>query len=61
MGGLETIETLLQIDPGIKAIVSSGYSKDSVMSDPQQYGFSAAISKPFQVEELRETLRKVLM
>lgn len=55
-GGEETIKELIRIDPGIAAIVSSGYSNNHVMSDYQEYGFSAVISKPYKLEELVNTI-----
>ncbi|MFC1886872.1 PAS domain S-box protein, partial [Thermodesulfobacteriota bacterium] len=39
MGGKETIKKLMEINPEIKAIVSSGYSDDPVLSNFQEYGF----------------------
>ncbi len=33
MGGKETFKKLLKLDPQVKAIVSSGYSTDIVMTD----------------------------
>ena len=60
MGGKETIQNLLKIDPEIKAIVSSGYSDDPIMSDYRRYGFSGMIAKPFQIGELSEALYKVM-
>jgi PAS domain S-box-containing protein len=52
MGGRITIEELLKIDPGAKAIVSSGYSDDPVMADYAQFGFCGCIKKPYRVAEL---------
>lgn len=60
MGGEETIEHLLKIDPDVCAIVSSGYSNDPVMSDYKTYGFKGVITKPYTVEELNDILRQVL-
>ena len=60
MGGKEAARELLRIDPDAKLIVSSGYSTDPVMSDFRAHGFRAVISKPYRIEELGETLRKVL-
>jgi PAS domain S-box-containing protein len=60
MGGKETIEQLLTIDPHIKAIVSSGYSDDPIMADFQKYGFSEVIAKPYRVVELSKILQKIL-
>ncbi len=56
MGGKETMEKLLVIDPDIKAIVSSGYSNDPVMSRYKDYGFSGIARKPFDIKEISEVL-----
>ena len=60
MGGLECIEKLLEIDPGVKALVSSGYSHDSVMSDFRKYGFKGIVHKPYKIQDLKEILGKIL-
>ena len=60
MGGLATLEKLLEIDPGVVAIVSSGYSKDPVMAEYARYGFAGVISKPYTVTELQAELHRVL-
>ncbi len=60
MGGKEAIKKLLEIDPGAKAIVSSGYSNDPIMADFRKYGFCAVIAKPYMVAELSEKLHKVI-
>ena len=60
MGGKQTIRELLKLDPEVKAIVASGYSNDTVMSNYKEYGFKGIISKPFNVEELNEVLSSVL-
>ncbi|MFX1519406.1 MAG: PAS domain S-box protein [Promethearchaeota archaeon] len=59
MGGKETIQKLLEIDPEVKAIVSSGYSTDPIMADFKSYGFSGVVAKPYKIEELNEALAKV--
>jgi two-component system, cell cycle sensor histidine kinase and response regulator CckA len=41
---------LLKIDPNVKAIVSSGYFNDPVMSNFEAYGFKDAIAKPIKRE-----------
>ncbi len=60
MGGREAMEKLLEIDPRVKAIVSSGYSKDPVMSDFTKYGFSAVIAKPYRVAEFGKVVKGVV-
>jgi PAS domain S-box-containing protein len=60
MGGKETIQKLLEIDPQVKAIVSSGYSGDPIMSDYKKYGFSGVIGKPYELESLGGMLHSVI-
>jgi PAS domain S-box-containing protein len=59
MGGRETLQRLIEIDPAVRAIVSSGYSNDPVMSNHKSYGFSGAVAKPYTPEELSQTLDRV--
>ena len=56
MGGKETIKMLQETDGGVKAIVVSGYADDPVMTNFREYGFVAALAKPYTVEQLRETV-----
>ena len=60
MGGKETIENLIKIDPQIKAIVCSGYSTDPIMADYTKYGFSIALAKPFEANELLKAIMTLL-
>jgi len=60
MGGKEAIRQLLEIDPHIKVIVSSGYSDDRVMANFKEYGFQGVISKPYRVMELSKILNEVI-
>ncbi|MEE9524930.1 MAG: ATP-binding protein, partial [Thermodesulfovibrionales bacterium] len=60
MGGKETMNKLLEIDPDVKAIVSSGYSSDPVMAHYKKYGFSGIIAKPYRAEELFSVLQYVM-
>ncbi len=61
MGGKTAVQKLLKIDPHVKAIVSSGYHNDSVMTDFKKYGFTATLAKPYSMKALKDTLSKVLM
>ncbi|MBE9519795.1 MAG: response regulator, partial [Proteobacteria bacterium] len=60
MGGKEATRKLLELDPGAKVIVSSGYGNDPIMAEYAQYGFSGVVSKPFIVETLSSTLHAVI-
>jgi CheY-like chemotaxis protein len=60
MGGKETALLLLEIDPDVALIVSSGYSNDPVIANYRQYGFRGAIRKPFDADTLARELEKVI-
>ncbi len=57
MGGVETMKKLLELDPQVKAFVSSGHSFDPVMVNFREYGFFGVIPKPFIYEEIVKALR----
>lgn len=61
MGGKETMKRLLQIDPGVKGIVSSGYSNDPVLANYREYGFHGVVMKPYDIAELGNVLHQVLL
>ncbi len=61
MGGQEAIEELIKINPHVKAIVSSGYSYDPIMSNYIDYGFRAVLTKPYNdIRELNRILTSVI-
>ncbi len=60
MGGDEAIKTLREVDPKIKAIVSSGYSNDPIMSDFRKYGFAGVVTKPYRLRDLSEEVHRVI-
>ena len=59
MGAEETIKPLREIDPDVKALVSSGFCYDPVMVNYKQFGFSGTIEKPYKLDELDEMLRAI--
>jgi CheY-like chemotaxis protein len=60
MGGKEAISLLREIDPGVRAIVSSGYSSDLAMADFRKHGFRGMVAKPYDVTDLASVIRSVL-
>jgi two-component system, cell cycle sensor histidine kinase and response regulator CckA len=60
-GGKETIGEILAVDPGAKVVVSSGYTNDPIMVNYTEYGFSAAIAKPFDLQSLKQMLEELLI
>lgn len=60
MGGIETMQKLLQIDPNVKAIVSTGYSVNKIMVDYKKYGFKGVVAKPYSLHKLHDVLSRIL-
>lgn len=60
MGGKEAMRRLMEIDPSVKAIVSSGYSSDTTMANYSAFGFRAAVAKPFRQDDLVTAISQVL-
>jgi nitrogen-specific signal transduction histidine kinase/ActR/RegA family two-component response regulator len=60
MGGREAVQRILAVDPGARAIVSSGYSSDPVLANYRDYGFSGELVKPFTMAALEAELTRVL-
>jgi len=60
MGGQETAQEILKINPQAKLIVSSGYATDPVMAHYQDYGFKGVVIKPYHFDDLRGEIRRVL-
>ncbi|HEY5998763.1 MAG TPA: PAS domain S-box protein [bacterium] len=60
MGGKEALRRLQEIEPSVRAIVSSGYSEDAAIASYQEHGFRAALRKPYRVADLEGALERAL-
>jgi CheY-like chemotaxis protein len=60
MGGKETMRKLLDLDPQARAIVSSGYAADPIMTHYKTFGFQGCIRKPYKIDNLSLLLARVL-
>jgi two-component system cell cycle sensor histidine kinase/response regulator CckA len=60
MGGKEAIGRLREMDPGVRAIVSSGYSEEAITADFAAHGFCGALTKPYEMHELAAAVRDAL-
>ncbi len=60
MGGIETLRKLVELDRDVVAVVSSGYSDDAALSNYRKQGFRAFLKKPYNIEELQNTLNALL-
>ncbi len=59
LGGRETLESIREMDAGVVAIATSGYSNDPVLSDPEAYGFRAGLAKPYSRQEFLGLIGRV--
>jgi CheY-like chemotaxis protein len=60
MGGQETIAALKDLDPSVRAIVSSGYAEDPVLAHYERYGFCEVVAKPYDMIEFSQKLHGVI-
>jgi PAS domain S-box-containing protein len=60
MGGKEAIQKLKKFDPNVKALVSSGYSNDPIMSNFRDYGFQGVVKKPYRIQDMSDALRSAI-
>jgi len=60
MGGEEASKILIEYDPDLIAIASSGYTTSNVMSDYKNSAFKAVVPKPYRIKEMSDTLNRVL-
>ncbi len=60
MGGKEALKKLIEIDPTVNAIVSSGYAMDATMSRYRDFGFRGVIAKPYEAAELGKIVHEVI-
>ncbi len=60
MGGLKTYERLKELDPGVKVLLSSGYSRDGQAEEILTRGCNGFIQKPFSLQDLSLKIREII-
>jgi len=60
MSGKEVFSRLRQLNPGVKVLLSSGYSLEGEAQEIINQGCDGFIQKPYRAKELMEALEKVL-
>jgi CheY-like chemotaxis protein len=60
ISGGKTYDLLKEINPGVKVILSSGYSEDGEAARIISRGCNGFIQKPFGIKELSQKIREVL-
>ncbi len=60
LGGEETFAILHDLDPDVRAIVSSGYDNEEMAKQYLNMGFCGYLTKPYRVTDLGKVLKAVL-
>ena len=60
MGGKETIAKLKELDPTVKAVVSSGFANDPAVQDFAGFGFAGKLSKPYKINDMKSILEELM-
>jgi two-component system cell cycle sensor histidine kinase/response regulator CckA len=60
MGGGKTFDMLKEINPGVRVLLSSGYSIDGQAQEIMARGCDGFIQKPFRVEELSQKISEIV-
>ena len=60
MGRFEAFQALKALDPEIKAILSTGYSHESVVLNYKKHGIAGLALKPYRVQDLLGAVAGVL-
>jgi CheY-like chemotaxis protein len=59
MGGGETYDKLLELNPDIKVLLSSGYGLNDQATEIIQRGCNGFVQKPFDIKGLSQKLREI--
>ena len=60
LGGREIAQSLLEHNPKVRLIASSGYSNAPVMATHTRYGFRGILPKPYDLDQMARVLDRVL-
>lgn len=60
MGGKETLRHFLDMDPEVRAIVSSGYSECHSLGEFQETGFRGVLAKPYSIREMQRVIHETI-
>ena len=60
LGAKEAVGGLLELDPAVRVIVTSGYAVDPVITGYREFGFSGVLVKPFTSSELKKSIDDAL-
>ncbi|ASS89534.1 MULTISPECIES: response regulator [Aeribacillus] len=60
MDGIEILKTLKKVNPDIRVIIMTAYGELDMIQEAKDLGALTHFAKPFDIDELRDTVRKYL-
>jgi CheY-like chemotaxis protein len=60
MGGKDALVRLREVDPAVKAVVSSGHTNDPCVIDYAGSGFSGKLAKPYKINDMKQVLEQLI-
>ena len=60
MSGIEVLKVCRKISPGTKVIVNTGYVDQSLIDEVEEIGHDAFLQKPFDLEQLKQEIDRLL-
>jgi two-component system cell cycle sensor histidine kinase/response regulator CckA len=60
MGGVECFRRMKELDPGVRVVISSGFSSESTAAEVLREGALDYLQKPYDIEHLARVVRKAL-
>jgi CheY-like chemotaxis protein len=60
MGGKDALVKLKELDPAVKAVVSSGYTNDPCVVDYAGFGFAGKLTKPYKINDMKSILEQLM-
>jgi two-component system cell cycle sensor histidine kinase/response regulator CckA len=58
--GLDTYRRIIQINPGQRAVITSGFSESDRVDEARKLGVGAYVKKPYRLETLAQAVKDVL-
>ena len=60
MDGLDSYQKIIEVNPGQKAIIISGYSENDRVRDAMGLGIGAYLKKPYTIEQVSRVIHEEL-
>ena len=60
MGAMEAAQHIRELDPAARLVLASGFTNELPMLEFQEYGFDAAITKPYVMSDLGTVVGELL-